>query len=105
MSRKDLTRKRKLREEELISTVMDTVRGGGNVLLPTDTAGKQHASAVVSGTVVFCVFGERGKAVVVVRGYTPYARSIHMRFHVSKALSLGLTPPTSDVPECRDVFA
>ncbi|CAM9796263.1 unnamed protein product, partial [Ectocarpus fasciculatus] len=31
---------RKEREAELISTVMDTVRGGGNVLLPTDTAGR-----------------------------------------------------------------
>lgn len=31
---------RKDREARLISTVMDTVRGGGNVLLPTDTAGE-----------------------------------------------------------------
>ena len=30
---------RKEREARLISTIMDTVRGGGNVLLPTDTAG------------------------------------------------------------------
>ncbi|CAM9498044.1 unnamed protein product, partial [Ectocarpus sp. 4 AP-2014] len=46
MSRKDLNRKgrqdttKRKREDELISTVMDTVRGGGNVLLPTDTAGR-----------------------------------------------------------------
>ncbi|CAN0048792.1 unnamed protein product, partial [Ectocarpus sp. 8 AP-2014] len=40
MSRKDPNRKRKEREDRLISTVMDTVRGGGNVLLPTDTAGR-----------------------------------------------------------------
>eukprot|EP00752_Nemacystus_decipiens_P006443 g5803.t1 len=31
---------RKNREARLISTIMDTVRGGGNVLLPTDTAGR-----------------------------------------------------------------
>eukprot|EP00903_Cladosiphon_okamuranus_P008763 g8395.t1 len=31
---------RKDREARLISTIMDTVRGGGNVLLPTDTAGR-----------------------------------------------------------------
>lgn len=30
---------RKWRETRLLSTVMDTVRSGGNVLLPTDTAG------------------------------------------------------------------
>ncbi|CAM9926932.1 unnamed protein product, partial [Sphacelaria rigidula] len=29
---------RKAREAKLITTIMDTVRGGGNVLLPTDTA-------------------------------------------------------------------
>lgn len=31
---------RKYREGRLIATVMDTVRGGGNVLMPTDTAGE-----------------------------------------------------------------
>lgn len=31
---------RKVRETKLITTIMDTVRGGGNVLLPTDTAGE-----------------------------------------------------------------
>lgn len=31
---------RKAREAKLITTIMDTVRGGGNVLLPTDTAGE-----------------------------------------------------------------
>ncbi|CAM9131784.1 unnamed protein product, partial [Choristocarpus tenellus] len=30
---------KKFREARLLSVVMDTVRGGGNVLLPTDTAG------------------------------------------------------------------